>query len=87
MLIRSVPLTLNFDAFGYAELFLKQTTLLDVGGKAQLKWHTNMLDSLIGGATKMIVVPRGTHIDFYDKPPFINIAVEEVAGFMRSRLA
>lgn len=86
MLIDSLPRVLNFDAFHLADVFLKQPTLLIVGADAGSKWHTDKLDKLIGGATKKVVVPKGTHMDFYDKLPFVDPAVKDVADFMKTYL-
>jgi fermentation-respiration switch protein FrsA (DUF1100 family) len=47
MLIRSLPLILNFDAFQFAEIFLKRPVLLIAGEKAGSKWHTEKLDKQI----------------------------------------
>lgn len=87
MLLRSLPRVLNFDAFHLADIFLKQPTLLIAGEDAGSRWHTEKLDKLIGGATKKVVVPKGTHMDFYDKEPFVNPAVKDIAEFMKAKLS
>jgi fermentation-respiration switch protein FrsA (DUF1100 family) len=87
MLIRSLPLVLNFDAFQFAEIFLKQPVLLIAGEKAGSRWHTEKLDKQIGGATKKVIVPNGTHMDFYDKQPYVDEAVKNVVEFMKEKLA
>jgi uncharacterized protein len=79
MLIRSLPLVLNFDAFHLADIFLKQPVLLIVGEDAGSRWHTEKLDKTIGGATKKIVVPKGTHMDVYDKEQFVDLAVKNIS--------
>jgi len=86
MLIRSFPLILTFDAFHLADVFLKQPVLLIAGENAGSLWHTEKLDKAIGGATKKIIVPKGTHVDFYDKEEFVNPAVADIAEFMRASL-
>jgi uncharacterized protein len=86
MLLRSLPLALNFDAFHLADLLLKQPVLLIVGEKATSRWHSDRLDKLIGGTAKKIVVPGGTHMDFYDKEDFVGPAAKDVADFMRANL-
>lgn len=43
MLIQSLPLVLNFDAFDVADVFLQQPTLVIVGEKAGSKWHSDRL--------------------------------------------
>lgn len=86
MLIRSLPLALNFDAFHLADLYLKQPVLTIVGEKATSRWHSDRLDKLIGGAAKKIVVPNGTHMDFYDNEEFVGPAAKDIAGFMQTNL-
>lgn len=86
MLIRSFPLVLNFDAFHLADLYLTQPTLLIAGEKAGSLWHTEKLDKLIGGATKKLVVPNGTHMDFYDQDKYVDLAVKNISEFMGEKL-
>jgi uncharacterized protein len=86
MLLRSIPLVLNFDAFHLADVFLKQPLLLIVGEDAGSRWHTEKLDKAIGGATK-IVVPKGRHMDFYDKSEFVDPAVKDISEFMKAKLS
>jgi uncharacterized protein len=87
MLIRSLPLVLNFDAFHLADIFLKQPVLLIVGEDVGSRWHTEKLDKTIGGATKETVIPKGTHMDFYDKEQFVDLAVENLSEFMKVKLS
>ncbi|OKL63503.1 hypothetical protein UA08_01228 [Talaromyces atroroseus] len=86
MLLRSLPLALNFDAFHLADLYLKQPVLTIVGENATSRWHSDKLDKLIGGAATKIVVPKGTHIDLYDKEEFVGPAAKDIADFMRTNL-
>jgi fermentation-respiration switch protein FrsA (DUF1100 family) len=86
MLLRSFPLVLNFDAFHLADLYLTQPTLLIAGEKAGSLWHTEKLDKLIGGATKKLVVPNGTHMDFYDQEKYVELAVKNVSEFMSQKM-
>ncbi|PHH60975.1 hypothetical protein CDD81_990 [Ophiocordyceps australis] len=85
MLLQSVPRIMTFDAFYLADVFLKQPLLLIAGDKAGSLWHTEKLDKLVGGATKKIIVPGATHMDFYDKDP-VQPAIEEIASFMKANL-
>jgi len=86
MLIRSPPLVLNFVAFHLANGYLRQPVLLIVGEVAGSTAHTEKLDKIIGGATKKVVVPKGTHMDFYDKERFVDPAVRDVSEFMKAQL-
>jgi uncharacterized protein len=66
---------------------LKQPVLLIVGEDAGLRWHIEKLDKILGGATKKVVVLKGTHMDFYDKPEYVDLAVKEVSEFMEANLS
>jgi len=86
MLVSSMPRLLNFDAFHLADIYLTQPMLLVGGEKAESRWHTEKLDELVGGVTRKVIVPGGTHMDFYDEPQYVEIAVKNIAEFMLERL-
>jgi len=87
MVPESLPLILGFDAFLGADAYLTQPTLLIVGAEAGSLWHTERLDGMIGGATRLVVVPGATHMDFYDRLEYVDPAVEEAVGFFREYMA
>lgn len=87
MLVRSLPRVLAFDAFQFAEIFLKQPVLLIAGEKAGSRWHTEKLHKQIGGTAKKVIVPNGTHMDFYDRDQYVDVAVKNVVEFMKRNLA
>lgn len=41
---------------------------------------------MIRGATKKLVVPNGTHMDFYDQEKYVDLAVKNVSEFMGEKL-
>ncbi|KID78769.1 X-Pro dipeptidyl-peptidase (S15 family) protein, partial [Metarhizium brunneum ARSEF 3297] len=86
MLFRSVPRVMTFDAFYLADLYLTQPLLLIAGEKAGSIWHTDRLDKLVGGATRKVIVPGCTHMDLYDRLPFVDVATKEVVNFMKTYL-
>lgn len=87
MLFMSFPRVLTFDAFQFADVFLKQPTLLIAGDQAGSLWHTEKLDKLIGGATKNSVVSGAAHMDFYDNEKYLGPAADDVAVFMKQHVA
>ncbi|BCS19720.1 alpha/beta hydrolase [Aspergillus puulaauensis] len=87
MLFLSFPRVLTFDAFHLAEWFLTQPTLLIAGEKAGSLWHTEKLDGILGGKATKVILPKGTHMDLYDKEEFVDPAVKNVVEFMRSNLS
>ncbi|KAK8927996.1 putative protein YcjY [Metarhizium anisopliae] len=86
MLFRSVPRVMTFDAFYLADIYLTQPLLLIAGEKAGSIWHTDRLDKLVGGATRKVIVPGCTHMDLYDRLPFVDVATQEVVDFMKTYL-
>lgn len=84
ILYGSFPLVLDFDALHLTDLFLKQSILLIVGEDAGSRWRTEKLDKLIGGPTRKIVVPKGTHMDFYDKLPWLTRRYRMLLRFSRN---
>lgn len=87
MVSESLPLILGFDAFLGADSYLTQPTLLIAGADAGSLWHTERLDSMIGGATILLIVPNATHMDFYDHLEYIDPAAEDTVDFFREHLA
>jgi fermentation-respiration switch protein FrsA (DUF1100 family) len=87
MVSESLPLILGFDAFLGADSYLTQPTLLVASANAGSLWHTERLDSMIGGATTLLIVPNATHMDFYDRLEYVNPAVEEAVSFFSEYLA
>ncbi|KAI8629512.1 X-Pro dipeptidyl-peptidase protein [Xylariaceae sp. FL1651] len=92
MLLRSVPLVMNFDAWHFADLFLSQPLLVIVGGKAESRWHSEKLCQLLLGGKrkkenlKTIVVPEARHIDFYDRDEFVDPAIEDIVKYFGDHL-
>ncbi|KAF4548832.1 Hypothetical protein D9617_25g061620 [Elsinoe fawcettii] len=86
MLLRSVPLVLNFDAWLFAELYLIQPTLIIVGEKAESRWHSERLYDKIHGKNKnikKIVVPNARHMDFYDDDNYVDPAIDEIEIYFK----
>ena len=86
MLVRSTPFVMTFDAFLLAEIFLTQPVLLIAGEEAGSKWHSERLEKLLAGKAKTIYVPKGTHMDLYDKLEYVDPAVDEIASFMKANV-
>ncbi|KAH8202099.1 hypothetical protein TruAng_003767 [Truncatella angustata] len=85
MLLRSLPLLLNYDAFHLADLYLKQPVLMVVGENAESKWNSDKLHKILGGSSKLISIPKGGHMDLYDKEPFVGVAVEKIVEFLNPK--
>lgn len=46
-----------------------------------------MLDKLIGGANKKVIVLKGAHMDFYDNEDYVGPALKEISVFMKTNQA
>ncbi|KAI9034876.1 alpha/beta hydrolase [Aspergillus affinis] len=86
MLFLSFPRVLTFDAFHLAGLFLTQPTLLVAGENAGSLWHTEKLSKILDGKAKKVILPKGTHMDLYDKEEFVKPAAKNVVEFMQANL-
>lgn len=66
---------------------LTQPVLLVVGEKADSEWQTERFYNAIPGNDKEVfTVPGYSHIDLYDRPKAVNMAVEKLAGFFTRTL-
>ncbi|KAL2813044.1 X-Pro dipeptidyl-peptidase protein [Aspergillus cavernicola] len=86
MLARSQQLILNFDAWDFADMYLNQPTLLIYGDLAESKWHSERFyNKMQGNNTKVsqYVIPGGRHMDFYDRPTYVDPSVQRIADFFR----
>ncbi|WPB06840.1 uncharacterized protein RHO25_011500 [Cercospora beticola] len=87
MLTTSFPLIASFDAYHLADELLTQPTLLIAGAEAGSLWHTDRLDQVLGGATQRLTIPGAGHIDLYDDPEEVALAVRELEQFYGQYLA
>ncbi|KAH9206152.1 X-Pro dipeptidyl-peptidase protein [Leptodontidium sp. 2 PMI_412] len=76
MLLRSHPLTMNFDAWNFADLYLTQPTLHSSERLYNILEPNNL-------GVRQYVIPGGRHMDFYDREPYVNLSVLEIAQFLR----
>lgn len=86
MLARSQPLLLNFDAWDFADIYLTQPTLVVYGDLAESKWHSERLYNKLKGKNTEVsqyVIPGGRHMDFYDRPAYVDPSVKQIADFFR----
>jgi fermentation-respiration switch protein FrsA (DUF1100 family) len=86
MLLSSVPLVLNFDAFEMADLYLVRPTLIIAGNKAGSKWHSDRLAKILDEKSEQVTLEGATHMDLYWKEEYVNPAVEKIAAFMKRHL-
>ena len=75
---------MTFNAFHSTDLLLLRPVQITVGEKAESNLHTDRLVKKISGVKEKIVVPNGTHMDFYDKLDVVDPSVEHVARFVKN---
>lgn len=63
-------------------VFWKQPVPLIICENAGSRWYTRS-DEMIGGAAKKVLVPKGTHMDFYTQSDYAGSAVNEVVECTR----
>lgn len=78
---RSQATKMAFTAIENADL-LTQPVLLVAGSNADSKWQTERFyNALPEGDKEVYTVQGASHIDLYDKPEFVNPAVDKLAEF------
>ncbi len=83
---RSQATKMAFSAIENISL-LTQPVILVVGSRADSGWQTKRIYEALPGADKEVFTVGGcSHIDLYDKSPYVEQAVERLAGFFRRTL-
>lgn len=88
VLLLSLDKVMAFDAFKNTETLLTQPLLMVVGSKSDAMYLT---DRAIDKATSSVakekfVVEGATHVDLYDKQPYVDQAVTKMAEFYKVNL-
>ncbi len=86
-LTKSLSKIIGFDAFYLVEDLLTQPILMVAGSEAGSLWHSTELHSRARGDKKLVIVGGATHMDFYDVPKYVDIAVAEAVAFFEKNLA
>ena len=75
-----------YSSFDQIETLLTQPLLLIAGSKADTLMISEDAYQRAKGEKELLVVEGGTHIDFYDKPEYVNQAVTKASGFFGKNL-
>ena len=86
-LSRSLSKIVGFDAFYLVEVLLTQPILIVAGSKAGSLWNSTELHSRARSDKKLVIVDGATHMDFYDVPKYVDIAIAEAVPFFQKHLA
>ncbi|MCT7372300.1 alpha/beta hydrolase [Mycolicibacterium llatzerense] len=87
LMAKSLDKIVAYDAFHLVEHLLTQPILLIAGAEAGSLWSSAELHSRVRSAKKLVVVDGATHMDFYDVPKYVDLAVAEATLFFTEHLS
>lgn len=87
VMAKSLDKIFAYDAFHLVEDLLTQPILLIAGSDAGSLWTTTGLHARARSEKKLVVVDGATHMDFYDVPKYVDLAVAEAVPFFTKHLA
>jgi hypothetical protein len=85
MLFTSVDKIFAFDALNQADL-LTQPVLFIAGSEAGSRWQSEELHTKLKGSKELFIVSGATHMDLYDRPQYVNPAVDKLTSFLKRYL-
>ncbi|ORA33969.1 alpha/beta hydrolase [Mycobacterium aquaticum] len=86
LMSKSLSKIFAFDAFHLVEDLLTQPILMVAGSDAGSLWATTGLHSRVRSDKKLVIVDGATHMDFYDVPKYVDLAVAEAVPFFHQNL-
>lgn len=87
LMAKSLSKIIAYDAFHLVEDLLTQPILIVAGSEAGSLWASTELHSRVRGEKKLVFVADATHMDFYDVPKYVDLAVAEAVPFFTKYLA
>lgn len=87
LMAKSLPKIIAYDAFHLVEDLLTQPTLIIAGSEAGSLWASTELHSRVRSEKKLVIVDGATHMDFYDVPKYVDLAVAEAVPFFQKNLS
>ncbi len=72
---------LAFSVFNLLPDFLTQPLLLIAGSEADTKVYSDQAFALAKGEKELIVIDGATHVALYDRPEYVDQAIEKLATF------
>ncbi|MFI6080631.1 alpha/beta hydrolase [Streptomyces sp. NPDC051217] len=76
-----------FDAFRFIDLIAPRPVLMVVGREAETSWMGVEAFQGARGPKELHWIDGASHIDLYDKEPYVGAAVAKLTGFFGARLA
>lgn len=88
VMLASLDKVMAFSAFQNMELLFNQPLLMVVGSKSDAMYLTDRaIEKATSAASKeKFVIDGATHVDLYDKQPYVDQAVKKMAEFFQAKL-
>ena len=86
MAVQSLDRLAAFDAFQYLDTVSPRPILLIIGSLADTKHFSQAAYDKAREPKELFVIEGATHVDLYDKPQFVNQAVEKLTSFFDAYL-
>ncbi|MER6939313.1 alpha/beta hydrolase [Nocardioides sp. NPDC127514] len=83
----SVDKMATFDAFVQVPLIGQRPLLMVVGTRAETAWMTIEAFQRAVGPKEVFWIEGASHVDLYDKEPYVGAAVERLGAFFAQNLA
>lgn len=83
----SIDKMTDFSTFLFADKYLTQPILMIAGSKADtLRFSEDLLTKAASTNKELFTIEGATHVDLYDKPEYVDQAVEKAAAFFKKNL-
>jgi fermentation-respiration switch protein FrsA (DUF1100 family) len=82
----SLDKLMNFTALDHVEMIAPRPLLLIVGSKADSRYFSDNAYAKAGEQKELFEVKGATHIDMYDKPQYVDPAVQKLIEFFGKNL-
>lgn len=83
----SIDKMTDFSTFLFADQYLTQPILMIAGSKADtLRFSEDLLAKAASTNKELFTIKGATHVDLYDRPEYVDQAVEKAAAFFKENL-
>ena len=82
----SIDRIAGFDGFNQVDRIAPRPLLMIVGTRAETQWLAQEALARAGQPNELAWIEGASHVDLYDKPDYVQPAVEKLAAFYGSAL-
>lgn len=86
VLMRSLDKTMSFSAYHLIDKLLTQPLLMVVGSKSDAFYLSEIAINQATCDKELFVIEGATHVDMYDKEPYVSEAVEKLSQFFSQKM-